>query len=466
MGWSKAPYVVACLLAVVVAVIACGRQPGVVSPAGAPGHGVTLLSSDKALPQCQTSQLSAEFGTARAFVPGRDEIPLVFTNTSAESCAMAGFPGFTLTGPESDGSTTYSPPRSTVTPAPVTLEPHHHAYAVFTWVVTPGACDEVGGWVPTAVMSIPPDQTTALTVPWNSGVVDNCPDTATPPGTYIGPVQPGADGPPPLTHQRAAARWAAQALYAPDGEFWSSSGVISSGSQLLLAVGTVSSGPQEDKLSVGVYQWERSRWIEEAKIGAEPFFGLGVGGGSIVTRSLTGSPRPDFEIMGDGADSEFVTIVSDVGGRWHAVPFDNGSGLSPVGFVGEVSGRVIWGTVDLCSCAADQPKLEEWFAYSKGAFRPTTPIGPQPPCVTSDFDAAAAGGQPGATFARVACRDGWALASGTDDGASVIGVFNWQGDQWASEGVSSLANYPSAFVGPTDLLKQLGSEIGVALPAA
>lgn len=124
-------------------------------------------------------------------LPGQDQIPLIFTNISTGMCTMYGFPGLTLRGPESNGSTTFSPVRGGGSPTTVVLAPRSSAYAIFTWLVAPGTCDGGVGWIPTQAMTIPPDETTALTVSWDNGVVDNCQGAASRPGTFIAPVRVG-----------------------------------------------------------------------------------------------------------------------------------------------------------------------------------------------------------------------------------------------------------------------------------
>jgi hypothetical protein len=121
--------------------------------------------------------------------PGQDQIPLIFTNVTTGVCTMYGFPGFTLLGPKSNGSTTFSPERDGGPPTTVVLAPGASAYATFTWLVAPDTCDHGVGWVPTRIMTIPPDETSALTVSWDNGVVDNCQGAATRPGTFIAAVQ-------------------------------------------------------------------------------------------------------------------------------------------------------------------------------------------------------------------------------------------------------------------------------------
>jgi hypothetical protein len=108
---------------------------------------------------------------------------------------MYGFPGFELAGPESNGSTTYSPVRQVETPTSVSLSPGKSAHAWFTFLNQADSCDTGGmGWVPTTVLLTPPDDTASITLTWVGQAVDNCQGAATHPGTYIGAIEPGPPG--------------------------------------------------------------------------------------------------------------------------------------------------------------------------------------------------------------------------------------------------------------------------------
>ena len=96
-------------------------------------------------------------------------------------------------GPPGPTGDTYSLPRQVVTPHTVVLRPGATAHSLLTYLLEPDVCDTNGAWVPRSVTVTPPDETTQLDTPWSSGQpVDNCQASATHPGSYIGPVQPGA----------------------------------------------------------------------------------------------------------------------------------------------------------------------------------------------------------------------------------------------------------------------------------
>ena len=75
-----------------------------------------------------------------------------------------------------------------------------------------------------------------------------------------------------------------------------------------------------------IYRWSGSGW---SKVGSAGLQLPDVNGpGSITALSLTGSPQPDFLVTGSGADWQPASVVSDIGGTWHAVLFDQGAGLT------------------------------------------------------------------------------------------------------------------------------------------
>ena len=102
------------------------------------------------------------------------------------------------------------------------------------------------------------------------------------------------------------------------------------------------------------------------------------GGGSITVASLTGPPGPDFVVRSFGADTNWLSVVSDVGGTWHAVPFDYGYGPTVAIDAAGVHGHLVETEADGCGCATG-PETYTWEIYRDGAFRPTGPRGRPPP---------------------------------------------------------------------------------------
>ncbi|MEU1980905.1 DUF4232 domain-containing protein [Nocardia sp. NPDC019395] len=120
--------------------------------------------------------------------PGQATLELILTNTSAQSCAVQGFPGVELAGPDDPTfGPTYQLPRQEVNFAPAVVAPGAAVSSVLTYL--PGPPD---GWVPSTITVTPPDTTTQLQAPWPAGVSVQRQDGATHPGTYIGPLLPAA----------------------------------------------------------------------------------------------------------------------------------------------------------------------------------------------------------------------------------------------------------------------------------
>ncbi|WP_280419102.1 DUF4232 domain-containing protein [Nocardia carnea] len=120
--------------------------------------------------------------------PGQARMEVVLTNTSAQACAVQGFPGVALVGPEDPTfGPIYELPRQDVNFAPVVVEPGSAVSSVLTYL--PDALD---GWVPATLVVTPPDTTDRIEAPWPAGVSVQRQDGATHPGTYIGPLQPAS----------------------------------------------------------------------------------------------------------------------------------------------------------------------------------------------------------------------------------------------------------------------------------
>jgi hypothetical protein len=128
--------------------------------------------------------------------PGQRTVPLVYTNISARPCVVSGVPGVDLLGSKDPNGTTYSVPRPNAD-APqkrYTLGPGKRATATLTYLTdTPGSVGSLGstGWTPTQVVTTPPGDTHQLVTPWTSGDTVLRQDSATHPGTFVGPLVAG-----------------------------------------------------------------------------------------------------------------------------------------------------------------------------------------------------------------------------------------------------------------------------------
>ena len=112
---------------------------------------------------------------------GQRHTTVTWTNQSDSTCTMYGYSGADLDGPP---PSPYSLPRQTsAEPLPVTLPPGGQAHTVITWLP--------GDWAPTTLVLTPPDEVHSAVLDWPGGGVLRQ-DGATRPGTYVGPVEPGA----------------------------------------------------------------------------------------------------------------------------------------------------------------------------------------------------------------------------------------------------------------------------------
>lgn len=149
-----------------------------------------LSTAAAAEPWCGTESLSASTGSYGS--PGDQaqiHFNVILTNISSQSCTLRGYPGVDLLGPDDPmWGPTYSLPRQTGDPQPITLAPGAAASSRLSFLSVPDTDD---GWVPATIVVTPPDATTALETPWIPGSINVMrQDGATHPGTFIGPLQP------------------------------------------------------------------------------------------------------------------------------------------------------------------------------------------------------------------------------------------------------------------------------------
>ena len=162
---------------------AAGPAPAATQARGSAGGGVAPASSST--PRCTTADLEVLLGkpAEKNDAPGQFDIPLTYRNTTDHTCGLYGVPGVDLVGPD---DATFGPvyhlPRVdngvkyNEVPAGTT------ASATIT-VVKPAAGEPA--WTPTKLNTIPPGQTSALTVKWPSDLPVLRQDAATHPGSYV-----------------------------------------------------------------------------------------------------------------------------------------------------------------------------------------------------------------------------------------------------------------------------------------
>ena len=123
--------------------------------------------------RCSTGDLTASLvpGSPGA---GQRYATLVLTNRSGTSCTVHGYGGLGLAGPHGEQLPTRQVRVSAPAPTTVTLQPRGSVSAQLHWAAVPAPGDSQTGNcqpVPTTLRVIPPDETTALSVPWDQGPV-------------------------------------------------------------------------------------------------------------------------------------------------------------------------------------------------------------------------------------------------------------------------------------------------------
>jgi hypothetical protein len=177
-------------LAAVAALAGCQSAPA--APAAQPPAAALTApapADDPAqAPRCTLDQLTPSLGHTTGEA-GQRHTTVVWTNTSTTACLMHGFGGVDLEGPDDPMGPTYSLRRTSASPESFSVEPGQAAHFVITWLPP----QDGPGWTPTGMLVTPPDETRSAHLDWPGGAVLRQ-DGATHPGTYFGPVAPGAEG--------------------------------------------------------------------------------------------------------------------------------------------------------------------------------------------------------------------------------------------------------------------------------
>lgn len=150
-------------------------SPSAASPAGTPssqqptataGTGDSAVGAARST-RCHTSELSAAVGRNNPGA-GQENFPLLFTNKSARTCTLHGYPGAafvnasgTQLGPD--------PKRSSGKAATVTLKPGQSAWAGLSF--SNPEISEAKTATPAALLVTPPDERDQLKVKWTAGAV-------------------------------------------------------------------------------------------------------------------------------------------------------------------------------------------------------------------------------------------------------------------------------------------------------
>lgn len=175
-------------------VAACSSPapPAALTPAAPPAPSSTSSSPTSTAPEddggparkCVLSDLGVELSAPQGGSNQRTT-RVVWTNTSSKPCTMTGFGGADLVAsPRSEER--YSLPRTNGEPRTVRLAPGERAHSTITYLPATG-----DGYRATQLLATPPDETHAAVLRWTEGPVTDQ-RSATRPGTFLGPVQPGA----------------------------------------------------------------------------------------------------------------------------------------------------------------------------------------------------------------------------------------------------------------------------------
>lgn len=168
-----------------VAAVACGASTGSASSAPNPTS-TALPATTMRVARCTTANLTVALGAATTVATAQHQIPVTFTNRSADRCTLYGYPGAQLLAAAGTGDDIVRSPL--VNRTTVVLEPGGMAHAVLTYLTADA--DSGPAFVPTRLAVTPPDERRSIVVPWTYGPIVNQ-EAATHPGTYITAVAPG-----------------------------------------------------------------------------------------------------------------------------------------------------------------------------------------------------------------------------------------------------------------------------------
>jgi hypothetical protein len=119
---------------------------------------------------------------------------VILTNVSQQTCALRGYPGVDLVGPDDPTlGPIYSLPRESGDVQPVVVAPGASAASLLAFLPKMGPDGLEPAWPPTTIVVTPPDSTTQLQTPWiPGGFTVLRQGDGTHPGGHIGPLQPYA----------------------------------------------------------------------------------------------------------------------------------------------------------------------------------------------------------------------------------------------------------------------------------
>ncbi|KOV63912.1 DUF4232 domain-containing protein [Streptomyces sp. MMG1121] len=137
------------------------------APRGSASQGGGPTTAPAASSRCHTSELRASVGRNDPGA-GQENFPVVFTNQSARTCTVHGFPGAAFVT-ASGGQLGPDPKRESGSPVTITLKPGQSAWAGLTFS-NPGISGAKTA-TPAALLVTPPDERDSLKVAWAGGAV-------------------------------------------------------------------------------------------------------------------------------------------------------------------------------------------------------------------------------------------------------------------------------------------------------
>jgi hypothetical protein len=232
----------------------------------------------------------------------------------------------------------------------------------------------------------------------------------------------------------------------PSVGFSTTSGIVNANGAYWFAAATQTSTGQVPFVTVTVYRWDGSAWQRQATVPIRNGDGSLASGGlsrsePITVRSLTGSATPDFLVNSQGADTNWLNVVSDATGQWKPVPFDDSGGLT----FGEneigISGTTITIGYDSClpNCASGHVTKVS-FRYGNGAFAPVDAPGSCTGEALAQSAHAAAPSAPAGSnsITGFACAGGYAAATATNGNYGWTITFRSTGSGWTQLGSGNI----------------------------
>lgn len=149
---------------------------------------IPAATSSAESPLCAAHVLEPSTRERPSDSPGQGKLEVILTSTATHACAVQGFLGVDLVGPEDPTfGPIYQLPRQEGEPTRLTVQPGGAVSSLITYL--PGGQD---GWVPDTIVVTPENTFAQVETPWPAGVSVQRQDGATHPGTYIGPLLPAS----------------------------------------------------------------------------------------------------------------------------------------------------------------------------------------------------------------------------------------------------------------------------------